>query len=136
MARYRSTGDPALDLGILAAAVGIVLLVRLGVQHWPKVVYCIAPKTTEFAKVRYVHASAYSWSKHGAEEAHIHTASFQLENGRRIKLYITHKDYIMLRAGTEGYLTRKGGWFLGFVPGMKKENVPRTGVLTHEIDES
>lgn len=135
MARYHSTGDPAIDLGILAASVGIVLLVHLGVRHWPKVVYCMAPKTTEFARVRYVHASAFSWSKRGEEEAHIHTASFQLENGRRIKMYITHEDYVMLRAGSEGYLTRKGGWFLGFEPGEKGEDVPNSGVLTHEIDE-
>lgn len=135
MARYHSTGDPALDLGILAASVGIVLLVRLGVRHWPKVIYCMAPRTTEFAKVRYVHASAFSWNKRGDETDHIHTASFQLEDGRRIKLYITHEDYIMLRVGSEGYLTRKGGWFLGFEPGVKKENAVRTGVLTHEINE-
>lgn len=135
MARFRSTGNAALDLGILAASVGIVLLVHLGVRHWPKVVYCLAPKTTEFAKVRYVHASAFSWNKRGNETDHIHTASFQLEDGRRIKLYITHEDYVMLRAGSEGYLTRKGGWFLGFEPGKKGEDVLNCGVLTHEIDE-
>ena len=133
MARYRGTGNAALDLGILAASVVLVLLVRLGVKHWPKVVYCLAPKTTEFAKIRYVHASAFTWSKRGEEQDHIHTASFQLEDGRRIKLYITHEDYIMLRAGSEGYLTRKGGWFLGFEPGEKKQEENKTGILTHEI---
>ncbi len=133
MARYRGTGNAALDLGILAASVGIVLLVRLGIRHWPKVVYCMAPKTREFAKVRYVHASAFSWSKRG-EEDHIHTAGFQLEDGRRVKLYITHEDYIMLRAGSEGYLTRKGGWFLGFEPGEKREEAAPGGILTHEIN--
>lgn len=134
MARYRSTGDPALDLGILAAAVAIVLLVRLGVRHWPKVIYCLAPKTTEFAKIRYVHASAFTWSKRGEEQDHIHTASFQLEDGRRIKLYITHEDYIMLRPGSEGYLTRKGGWFLGFEPGKRLQDEQSCDILTHEIE--
>ena len=134
MARYRSTGDPALDLGILAASVAIVLLVRLGIKHWPKAIYCLAPKTREFAKVRYVHASAFSWSPRSEEEDHIHTAGFQLEDGRRIKLYITHEDYIMLSAGEEGYLTRKGGWFLGFEPGTKPQAEAGTGILTHEIN--
>ena len=90
MARYHSTGDVALDLGILAAAVLIVVLVRLGIRHWPRLIYCLAPETREFAKVRYVHASAFVWSKRGEEQDHIHTASFQMEDGRRIKLYITH----------------------------------------------
>ena len=131
MARYHSTGDPALDLGIFAASVGVVLLVHLGVRHWPKIVYCLAPKTTEFVRVLDVHASAFSWNKRGEEADHIHTASFQLEDGRCIRLHITHEEYIMLSAGSEGYLTRKGGWFLGFEPGKKAAD---SGVLTHEID--
>lgn len=132
MARYHSTGDPAIDLGIFAASVGVCLLVHLGVRHWPKVAYCLAPQTTEFARVRDVHASAFFSSKSGIESDHIHTASFQLEDGRCIKMYITHKDYIMLSAGSEGYLTRKGGWFRGFEPGGK---AAEPGILTHEIDK-
>lgn len=126
MARFRSTGNPALDMGLFAASVGIVLLIHLGVRHWPKVIYCLAHKTKEFARVCYVHASAFN------ETDHIHTAGFQLEDGRHIKMYITHEDYIMLRDGSEGYLTRKGGWFLGFEPG---EKAAEPGILTHEIEE-
>ena len=134
MARYHSTGNPALDLGIFATAVGIFFLGRLAIQHWPKLVYCFARKTREYAKVRYVHASAYAWSKRGDETDHIHTASFELQDGRKIKLHITHDDYIMLRAGSEGWLTRKGGWFLGFEPGEKSEDAVRMDILTHEIE--
>ncbi len=114
MARYHSTGNPALDLGIFAAAVGIFFLVRLAIQHWPKLVYCFARKTREYAKVRYVHASAYAWNKRGDETDHIHTASFELQDGRKIKLHITHEDYIMLCAGSEGYLPARedGFWAL------------------------
>lgn len=135
MARFRSTGNLALDLGFLAASIAIVLLIRLVINHWPKVIYCFASKTMEFVKVRYVHATPYAWSKRGNETAHIHTASFALQDGRKIKLYIPHEDYIMLRAGSEGYLTRKGGWFLRFDPGEKPEETVDSGVLTHEIDE-
>lgn len=135
MARYRGTGNAALDLGILAASVGIVLLVRLAIRHWPKAIYCFAPKAREFAKVRYVHASAFAWNKRGDETDHIHTASFELLDGRKIKLYITHEDYIMLQVGSEGWLTRKGGWFLGFEPGKKQTDTAAEGILTHEIAE-
>ena len=84
--------------------------------------------------MRYVHASAYAWSKRGDETDHIHTASFELQDGRKIKLHITHDDYIMLRTGSEGWLTRKGGWFLGFEPGEKSEDAVRMDILTHEIE--
>ncbi|MBQ2929622.1 MAG: DUF2500 family protein [Clostridia bacterium] len=134
MARYHSTGNPAIDLGIFAAAVGIFFLVRLAIQHWPKLVYCFARKTREYAKVRDVHASAYAWSKRGDETDHIHTASFELQDGQKIKLHITHDDYIMLRVGSEGWLIRKGGWFLGFEPGEKSDDAVQTDILTHEIE--
>ncbi len=112
--RFRSTGNPVLDLTILAAAIMVMLLVRWLIANWPKLVFCLCRKEQESARVLYVHASVLSHNKYGEETAHVHTAGFETITGRRIKTYITHEDYIMLRAGSEGILTRKGGLFLGF----------------------
>ena len=48
--------------------------------------------------------------------------------------YKTGEAAALLDLTKEGlrYLTRKGGWFLGFEPGEKAAD---SGVLTHEIDE-
>lgn len=118
MARFHSTGDPVLDLGIFAVCASVTLAGYALMKHWPKLVYCLAKKTTQRATVRYVHAEAVSWNRYtGEERSHSHTAVFDLEDGNSITLHITHEDYIMLRKGVSGLLTRKGGQFISFEPG-------------------
>lgn len=118
MARYRSTGNMALDVGIFAGALAIAFVIHLLIQHWPKIVYCFARKTTEPARIRYLHASPISLSGDGTEHRgqHIHTASFELQDESRLQLQISHDDYIMLSAGERGMLTRKGKCFISFEP--------------------
>ncbi len=104
---------------VCAAVFGLAFL--LG-RYWPHIVWCFAPKTTERGKVRYVHATAFTidWNRfEGERQGHIHSAGITLEDGRKIKVYLSHEDYIMLRAGSVGTLTRKGGRFISFVPDGK-----------------
>lgn len=117
MRRYhQGTGRIELDLAIMVGAAALVVLVHQGIRHWPKLVYCFAKASTEPVRIRYVHATPYSWNRMGEATHHIHTASFERQDGSRLKLYITHEEYIMLHAGERGMLTRKGKRFVSFEP--------------------
>lgn len=115
MARFRSTGDPALDMALFGVALVIVLMICGLVKWWQKIVYFFAPKVTEPVTIRKVRASAISWNRYtGEEQSHIHSAEYERADGTWGKVYITHEEYIMLREGVRGLLTHKGRSFVSF----------------------
>ncbi len=106
----------SITIALCALIFGLAFLIS---RYWTHILWCCARKTTEHAKIRYVHASDFTlyWNRiEGEVKGHIHSAGATLDDGRRIKVYMNHEDYIMLRANTEGMLTRKGGRFISFVP--------------------
>ncbi len=113
---------------ILLIFAAVFTLGFLLARYWPHIRWCLSPVTTERGMVRYVHATAFTidWSRfEGERQGHIHSAGITLEDGRKIKVYLNHEDYIMLRANSVGTLTRQGGRFISFVPDDPK--IPATG---------
>ncbi len=112
-------------LPICAVIFGLAFL--LG-RYWAHICWCLSPVTTEHGRIRYVHASPFTvdWNRFTGEvQVHLHAAGVTFDDGRKIKVYLNNEDYIMLRAGSTGMLTRKGGRFLSFVPDDPK--VPAVG---------
>ncbi len=107
-----------LALFILLIFAAVFALAFLLARYWRHIRWCLSPVTTERGTIRYVHASDFTlyWNRiEGEVKGHIHSAGITLEDGRKIKVYLSHEDYIMLRANSVGTLTRKGGRFISFV---------------------
>ncbi len=104
-----------LDMALLGISAMVVLIVFALIRWWQKIVYFFVPKVTEPVLIRKVHASAFMWNRYtGEEQNHMHSAEFERADGSWVKVYITHEEYIMLREGERGLLTRKGCSFVSF----------------------
>ncbi len=114
-----------IDVGLMALIFPLTYLLS---RYWMHIAWCLARKTTEHGKIRYVHASGfplYRTRTEGEMSGHIHSAGVTLDDGRRVKVYMNHADYMMLRAGSEGLLTHEGGRFIRFVP--DDSDIPAAG---------